>query len=117
MSAKQARADLGGALTTVQDIRYQPDFGSKVDPPSTQVGPPALIWEAHCDAPTSARVTVFLIVAAEERAVDSLLDLLPVVTEAIESVPDAVVVEATPGAFNAGGIELPCYAITTEVAI
>lgn len=115
-AAKAKRAELVAALTGLQPhgIRYTA-LGDDVDPPAAVVGPPLLNWESYSAEPTSARYLVYLIVGADERAIDRLLDLMPLVTEAIESVPDASVTLATPTVWPAG--ELPCYELTVEATL
>lgn len=114
---KEARAALADALTTVDGVRYYADLAATVDPPGTIVSPPALSWESHCADPTEAQFVVYLITNANERAVDVALDLLPTVTDAIETVPDAVVTAAIPGVWTAGTNDLPSYEITVEVSL
>lgn len=93
------------------------ELGANVDPPAVVLGPPQLTWDAYVSVPTSARLVVYLSVALDDRSMDKLLDLLPLVTEAIESVKDCVVTLATPTAYTAGNSDLPAYEITVEVAL
>ena len=108
------RAALKAALATVDGLRVY-ELGTPVDPPGGVVGPPRLTWEVYCDEPTSAQFVVYLVSAMNERALDKLLELLPAVTLALMAVPNAVVVEATPGEYPAG--DLPCYAINVDVVL
>lgn len=114
---KEARASLNTALTGLDGIRNYPNLVANVDPPATLVGAPRLVWDSACGEPTSATFLVYLMVPLDDRAVDRLQDLLPLVVDAIESVPDAVVTAATPLASPFGGADLPAYEITTEVAL
>ena len=116
----EARAALAAALQADEvktaGIRFVDDLAGRVTPPGVLVGPPLLEWEAYCREPTSARFVVHLAVAANERAVYRLLELLPVVTDALEQT-DATVVNAAPGVWLSDTSELPCYDILTEVAL
>ncbi|MFI6759365.1 hypothetical protein ACIBF5_09515 [Micromonospora sp. NPDC050417] len=112
----KAAADLLTALGTVPDVVAYGDPGESVRPPATVLGPPALTWESLSASPTSARWLVYIVVPAEERALDRLWELVPLVAAAIDQLPDAVVIRADPGAFLSGA-ELPCYELTIEVAL
>lgn len=117
----EARAELAAALQTAEvkaaGVRYYDDIAGTVDPPGVLIGPPQLEWETGCWEPTTARVVVHLAVAMTDRAMDRLLALLPVVTDALNDVPSAAVMSATPGVWNAGGTDLPCYDVLVEVAL
>lgn len=110
-------AALTAALKTVPGCEVPDTQGANLDPPSLVLSPPALTWEGLCSGPTSATWLVFVVVAAEERALERLWDLLPQVTDAIDAVTDAAVIRADPGAFRAGATDLPCYEITVEVSL
>lgn len=118
---KEARAELGEALKALaaepHQFRYYDNLGANIDPPATLVGLPRLAWESGCGEPTSATFLVYLVVPLDDRAVDRLQDMLPVVVDAIESVPDAVVTTATPLVSPFGGRDLPAYEITVEVSL
>lgn len=117
MTAQESRDALNTALTGLAGIRHYPHLLANVDPPATMVGLPRLEWAVVCSEPTSATFLVYLMVALDDRAVDRLQDMLPVVVEAIESVPDAVVTTATPLVSPYGAPDLPAYEITVEVAL
>lgn len=117
MTPKEARAAIGAALTEVDGVRFYPDYGASIDPPATKVGLPALQFETGCPDPTSATFVVHLIDAASDYGLDRLMDLVPSVVAAIESLPEAVVTSALPSVWGYGGPDLPMYDITVEVAL
>lgn len=108
---------LAAALRTVDGLRVYTDPGAVIDPPGALVGPPQLTWGGYVAAPTEARFVVVLMVAADERALERLWDLVPLVAAAVDTVPDAVVRQANPGVWLTGGIELPCYEIQIEASL
>lgn len=112
-----AAASLLAAVKTVPNTRQYRDPGAAVDPPGIVLGPPALAWEGMCSGPTSATFLVYVVVAADERYLEQLWELVPLVADALDSVPDATVTGAVPGAYQSGGSELPCYEITVEVSL
>lgn len=119
MSVQQAAAELEAAVRQVDGVRlYRDPSAAMVDPPAALVGPPRLTWDGVCSGPTAATFVVYVLASMDERAVAQLWDLVPLVAEAInEHVRDAVVTEANPGVFDAGGNDLPSYEITVEVAL
>jgi len=115
---EEAADDLLAALRTVEGVWAYSDPGAPVEvPAATVLGPPALTWEAGCGGPTSARWLVYLVVAADETALARLWALLPAVVAAIDALPNAAVIRADPGAYLAGGPELPCYEIQADYAL
>lgn len=104
------------AVASVAWLRVFDDPAAVSSPPAAYVGPPQLRWGAMC-APTDAEFTVYLVMAASERAQERLLDLLPVVATAIDGVVDAVVTSARPGVFAVGGADLPAYEVSVSVAL
>lgn len=119
MSVQQAAADLEAAVRQVDGVRFYRDpSAAMVDPPAALVGPPRITFDGMCPGPTAATFVVYVLASMDERAVSRLWDLVPLVAEAIdEQVRDAVVTEANPGVFDAGGNDLPSYEITVEVAL
>jgi hypothetical protein len=112
-----AAAALAEALKGVPDLRVYTDPGATVDPPAAIVGPPQLSWEGVCEDPTSARFLVWVVVPADDRAVERLWELVPLAAAALQTVTDATVTVALPGRWPGGGSDLPAYEITTEVAL
>lgn len=110
---KDAALELEQALKTVPG-NYNRDPGAEVDPPGFVLGPPALTWETGCSSPTSARFIVFVVVPADDYAVDRLWTLVTAVGEAIDEHTRGVVVRADPSAFPAGTTDLPAYEIQVE---
>lgn len=98
--------------------RPHTDPGAAVDPPALVIGPPQATWSGYGAGPNMARFLVHVIVPADERALERLLDLVPQVATALEaSDVDITVTQADPARWPAGGIDLPAYEITTEVAL
>lgn len=106
------------ALKTVPKLRVYDRAAPVVDPPGAFVGPASLQWESQgCVEPTGATFPVFLIVAADERAIDRLHDLVLVAAAAIDAVDTAVVTAATPTVYDAGTSGLPAYLLTVEMSL
>lgn len=113
----EAAAILADAARDVPGVRIYTDPGANTDPPAVVVGPPVLAWEAQCLDPSSARFTVYLMVPADERAMERLWDLVPQLADQFDRLADAAVTGAVPFIFNAAGVDLPAYAITVEVGL
>lgn len=116
-TVKEAARDLLAALGAVDDLRVYADPGASVAPPGVVLGPPTLTWEGMCAEPTSATFLVYLVTQLDDRSLERLWDLVPLVAAAVDAMPDAVVRTASPGSFLSGGTELPAYLIETEVAL
>lgn len=112
-----AAASLRAAAATVEGVRVYIDPGASLDPPAALVGPPRLEWQAYCDGPTSGRFLVIVAVKPDDRAMERLWELVPLVAAALETVPDVTVIRADPGVWTSGGTDLPSYEITTEVSL
>jgi hypothetical protein len=120
MSIIKAKADeLYAALKGVAPdrLRLYEDLGATVDPPGVMLGPPRLQWESYCSELTSATFIVIVMAAMDERAMETLWDLVPLVSDAVSAVEDAVVTTASPGVFNANGTDLPSYELTVECSL
>lgn len=107
---------LGEALQPTQ-LRVIRDLAAAVDRHDVVVGPPTFLFETLCSPfePSSVTYTVYLIEAADPRAVERLLDVLPDLLEAVDSL--GTVRECRPGAYPAGSSDLPCYMITAETTL
>ena len=116
-TVKDAADALLASLVPVEQVRRYADPGAVVDPPGVVLGAPALTWGTGCADPTEARWLVYLVVAASDRALEELWELLPIVVAALDSVPGAAVIRADPGAYLAGGPELPCYEIQVDYGL
>lgn len=113
-----AADDIEAALKTVPEIRVYRDPGSDITPPGVVIGPPRLQFEGIDHEPSGAVFPLYLVEKNDARTLERLLKLVPKVTAAIdEHLPDAAVTAADPGTFNAGGVQLPTYEITTEVSL
>lgn len=116
MSAKSARLSLMETLRTVKGVRVEADVGQTVDPPALVVAPPTLDYDVYSPGPSNATFRVPLVVSQDDRAVEVLEDLLPLVEQAIYDSEDAAMsAPATPG--NWGSPPLPCYLLTIEVSV
>lgn len=113
-----AATALTSALGSVKGLRAYNDPAATIQPPAAVVGPPELEWEGYTSAVMLARFVVYLVTTTGAHVLEQLWDLVPLVVSAVEDqVPGATVLPpASPGVFNAGGTELPCYQITIEVA-
>ncbi|MEQ4301589.1 hypothetical protein ABNF97_09380 [Plantactinospora sp. B6F1] len=122
MSAiSDAAAELYDALKTVDGLRVYRNIagpGAAVQPPAAVLSAPSFTWETGCvGPPTDARWLVYLVAAADEKAVEWLWEHLPAVAEALDRVPSAAVQRADPGAYQASPSELPCYEIQVDVGL
>jgi hypothetical protein len=79
--------------------------------------PAPLAWGGFRSEPTEATFTVGLIVDRTGREVEQLEALLQPVVAALDALDDVVVTSADLGSYPAGGVELPAYLITLEVAL
>jgi hypothetical protein len=102
----------------VPGVRVYRRPGASLNPPAFYVQPPSLTWDAYEDDPTESVFECVLVVAADDRALARLFELLPQVTRALdESAAEAVVKSAEPGIWRVGTAELPAYFIRVEVAL
>lgn len=115
-----ATADLVKALETVPDVAVTTDPGTTLASlPAVVIGAPRLTWEGTGAAaalpPTSAMYPVWVVVDADELAIERLWQLVVEAAGAIDQFTDGgVVVQADPGVFPSGTAQLPCYDITVE---
>ena len=116
-SVSAATDAIGAALSSVTGVRFYRQLGGSVDPPATVLPPPRVVWGRLGSEPTEATFTVGLIVDRTDRVVEQLEALLQPVVSALEDVGDVVVTSADLGSYPAGGVELPAYLITVEVAL
>jgi hypothetical protein len=115
MSAAAARASLMATLRTVDGVRVALDVGQAVDPPTLVLVPPTLVYEVYHAGPSAATFQVPLVVHSDDRSIEMLERLLPLVEQAIYDSADAALTGASPG--NWGTPPLPCYLLTIEVAV
>lgn len=100
----------------VPGVKVYDTAGAVLSPPAVVVGPPTLAFETYQPEATSATVPVAVVVASHERALEHLLDLVPLVAQAIHDHTDAVVTAASPSSWPAGGSDLPAYILEAEVS-
>jgi hypothetical protein len=114
MGVRETSDALKAALETVGAIVVYRDFAPSVDAPAAVIGPPRMTWETVSAEPTDLFFPVFLVVRADEYAMDALWDLLPQVSAALDATDFASVSEAIPGTFPVGGVDLPAYELTVD---
>lgn len=115
---KLAAEQLLAALDTVPDLRTHRDLSARIDPPAVVLGPPALTWDTVCREPSEATFIVFIVVAADERAIERLWTLNENVADAIDrDARDAAVRRTDPATYSTGGVELPAYAMQVDFAL
>jgi hypothetical protein len=102
-------------LRTVAGVRVQVDVGQSVDPPALVIVPPHLTYDSYNPGPTEATFRVPLVVASDDRSIDTLEALLPLVEQAVHDSADASLTEAVPGSW--GSPSLPCFLLTIEVSV
>ncbi len=109
---------LRAALEGVVGVRHYRLMSGPVDPPASVLAPPALQWNALGPDPTEATFRVALVVARDDRTVDQLIALYPLVVEALDGLDARVQVRsAEPGVYPAGGVELPAYLFDVDVSL
>lgn len=118
MTAIRTAAEaLTAALRSVAGLRVYTDPSAVVDPPGAFVGPPALSWETFTTDPVRASFFVYLVAAQNDRALESLWDLIPEVSAAVATYDRAAVISAEPGSWLSGRTELPAYVFTVETTL
>lgn len=95
-------------------VRYT-EFGAEVAPPATVIGPPIVNWTSYGLAPTDIDFQVFIVVAFNERTVETLMALVEPVQAALERIPGVTVVQAQPTTYAPA--DLPCYMLTANVPL
>ena len=111
------RAALQAALQGVSGLSVYASPGVEVLPPAAVLTAPTLTWETYSEVPTRMSQPVMLVAAADEQAIDTLLDLIPAVRAAVASVTACGPGPADPGVFPAGSTELPADRINVDVAL
>lgn len=116
MSAIKEKVDeLEAALRGVEGSRYYGEPGATIDRLGVVMTSPELRWDHFCEGPNAATFLIYVVTAADERALEDLWELVPRVALALDGVENAAVTRAAPGTFYTGGSELPSYEITCEV--
>lgn len=115
MSVSEARDRLIEALEA-SGLRVLKDVGRSPDTPCLMVPLPSLTYDVYAPGPTTASFRVPLVVAADDRTGEQLLELLPLVEQAVHDSHDAAMTgPAEPGSW--GTPPLPCYLLTIEVSV
>jgi len=114
-----AAVEIETALETLEWAAVYRDPGATINTPGIVLGPPALLWEAGCPGPTSARFLVYVIVDADERAVERLWEYVAEVADTIDEKTGVVVIRADPATYVAGSpaTQLPAYEIQVEASL
>lgn len=113
---QDASAALESALSAIEGVRFY-RLGTTTSGVSVVLSPPKLTWETYSTVPTTATFLVHLVVPFDDRAVEKLWEFVVPVSEAIESVVDAVVLSADPGLYPDGSTSLPEYVFTVEYSL
>lgn len=119
-AVEAAHAALLAAAGGVDGVRAYVDPGSNMDPPAVLIGPPRLEWDTYStESPATAQFVAIVMVKFDDRAIQNLERIVPLVGAAIfeADTVDAVVGPALPGVWRAGTTELPCYEIQIEVSL
>jgi hypothetical protein len=121
ITALQARDQIIAALTAVDGIAGASSDVSKtlVQFPSAVIQAPTFTWSGYnSSTPSNAQFNIYLVFNTTSTMVlDALAGILPAVSTALESVEQLAVTQAIPGTMVNGNVDLPCYVITTEVAL
>jgi hypothetical protein len=116
-SVTAASEALAAALRSVPGTRYYRQLGGPIDPPALVLPLARLVLGRMGPEPTEATYVVGLVVDNTERAIEQLEELIVPVYAALDGVTDAAVGPADQGTYPAGGVQLPAYLITVEVAL
>ncbi len=114
-----AARDLLAALDSLGEGKATADPGATLaNLPAIVLGPPRLTWEGAANhEPTGALFIVYLVVAADEQAVERLWELVTEASSAIDDRTNGAVIQADPGVFPSGTAQLPCYELQVEVGL
>jgi len=92
-----------------------------VSPPAIVIGPPRLRWSDYGSSfsgvPTTAQWNVYLVVAQNQYAIDSLLNQVASITNMIERQTEGVVIGAGPGLYPSPSGALPAYIIVVQMEV
>jgi hypothetical protein len=119
-AVEAARDAIADALGMVDGLSGRVHVGAfpQLHPPAAVVGPASFLWEAYDTDPTTAAISVAIVVRADAEAISTLYGLVPAAANAIhENVVTAVVRSASPLSYQSGGQDLPAYELRVEVAL
>lgn len=119
MSAIRAAGDaLEDVLKTVDGVRPYRDPGANIQPPGVLIGAPLLHWDLLDTAPSRATFRLYVLSREDDRALERIVDLVPLVAGAVATYDRATVLSpAAPGEWNAGGTALPAYVLNVDVVL
>lgn len=111
----EATQTLMAAAATVTGVSvHRGDRTGTMRTPAVVVSLPTVTWSAYCPDPTEAEFRVSLVVALDEYAMDRLMELLPLLHEALEGT-GATVTQALAVPFDSplGSAGLASYELVT----
>jgi hypothetical protein len=119
MTIAQARDALNTALATVPSMNVLTKPGQQPTVfPAIYVAPPLLGFTNFSQsAPTDAEFQLYLILAANDYAIEKMDDVINDVVAAIWEIPNAVITKGIPGIYPSGSVDLPAYLLTCEVSL
>lgn len=90
-----------------------------IAPPAVVIGPPRLFWRTYNAGgqPTTGQWNIYLVVAMNQYAQDTLLSMMALLCSAIESGTVGVIMSAAPGIYPSPHGGLPCYVITVQAEL
>lgn len=108
-------AAIKDALSTITGLTVYTETDASPNPPAVYIGPPQLTWTVYNRArPDQMSFPLYLVVASDGYAVAALEPLLDAISDALASMTDAVLTQAVPSSWPAGGANLPAYLLTLE---
>lgn len=108
-------AELRDALSTIVGLSIYTEPDKNPNVPALYIGPPQLTWSVYNRArPDQMSFSLWLVVAANGYSVAVLEPLLDAISDALASQPDAVLMQAVPSSWPAGGSNIPAYLLTLE---
>lgn len=116
MSLNDSWAAVKAAVAGVPGVTVYTDPGATIDPPGVVVGLPDLSGNGTYNTPLPNELTMhlYLVVASNDAAQDSLVSLLDQLSEVVFDATDFVVTQAQPGTWQTSNTDLPCFVLTVE---
>lgn len=90
-----------------------------IAPPAAVIGPPRLFWRTYNAGgqPTTAQYNVYLVVAMNQYAQDTLMTMVGQLGSAIEVGTPGVILSAGPGVYPSPHGGLPCFVVTVQLEL
>lgn len=107
------------AKLSLPDLAVVTNVVAPITPPAVIIGPPRLFWRTYNAGgqPTTGQWNIYLIVALNQYAQDSLLSMVPQLCSAIEVGTPGVILSAGPGIYPSPQGGLPTYVITVQMEL